>query len=193
MGVIQVFGLPLSAVEPLPNELLVQVFGEDIGSIQEVPSQVIVFDEGHADQIITLPPVDVIVTAPQGPRGPPGADGAAGEASVVREAAQALGGQRVVKALDTGEVDYASSDQPDDGDLILGITKGAVNAHEDATVQTGGTMTDVTWTWIAGPVFCGLNGVLTQTVPTSGFVCRVAKALSASTILINVEEAIILA
>jgi len=192
-SVIQVFGLPLYTIEPIPNDLISAVFGGDTGTIQDVPENIITISNEDVQQIQEMPQVDYIITNPAGPPGAPGQDGAAGEAVVVREAAQALGGHRVVKPVASDEVDYASSDIAGDGDLILGITKGAAAAGDDVQVQVGGTMTEGSWNWILGPVYCGLNGVLTQVVPTSGFVCRVAKALSPTTILVNVEEAFLLA
>lgn len=189
-GVIQVFGLPLDTIQPIPGDLITTVFGDDPGTIQECPTNVItISDESQTQNIQDIPQIDTIITSPQGP---PGADGEMGESAVDRIAAQALGGHRVVKPVANGEVDYASHDVPTDGDLILGITKHAAVAGDTITVTTGGTMENTSWTWAIGPIYCGLNGVLTQTVPATGFMCRVAKALSPTVIFVNVEEAILL-
>ena len=150
-----------------------------------------------ADLVIVTPLPDLTVSAswegPPGPQGPPGAPGQAGASFYVAVAFQDLGGNRVVKPLPAGQVDYASSNVPSDGDQILGITQGAAMQGETVNVQTTGPMAESSWNWVVGgAVYCGLNGVLTQVPPTAGFLCRVGKATQPTEIFINVEEAIIL-
>lgn len=128
----------------------------------------------------------LVVVSQKGPRGP------AGGQAVTRVAAQALGGHRVVRALASGEVDYASADTPAHAEFIVGITAGAASAAAIATVRTGGELAELSWTWTPGPIFCGVNGVLTQTVPTSGFIRQVAVAETATRILIDLRPPIVL-
>jgi len=135
---------------------------------------------------VTVQPTDaaVIVITHTGPRGPAGD----AVASVDKIAAQALGGNRVVKIAPAGEVDYASSASPGDGALVLGVTTGAAVMGASIEVQTGGEMVELSWTWTLGPVFLGLNGLLTQTAPTSGFIQQIGIALSATVLLIDVQQ-----
>lgn len=127
--------------------------------------------------------------------GPPGGTGTGGASqSIIRNAVvQPLGGNRIVRAVDGG-VDYASSDDLADAEAIVGFTQTSAILDAPVVVQTGGEMVEGSWNWTVGaPVYCGLNGLPTQDPPTSGFMCRVGKATAVDTILINVEEAIILA
>lgn len=127
--------------------------------------------------------------------GPPGGAGTGGASqSIIRNAVvQPLGGNRIVRAV-TGGVDYASSDDLADAEAIVGFTQTSAVLDAPVVVQTGGEMTEGSWNWtVGGPVYCGLNGLPTQVPPVTGFMCRVGKATAVDTILINVEEAIILA
>lgn len=89
--------------------------------------------------------------------------GARGDAGGVarRTANAALGGHRVVKGLASGNAAYASSDTVGDASLILGITEHAVDSGAEVTIRYQGDMEEGSWNWSPGPVFCGVNGVLT--------------------------------
>lgn len=150
-----------------------------------------------ADLAIGVRPNDLAVAltdiGPPGPQGPPGSGGGAGATLVSTAVVQPLGGNRIVRAV-SGGVDYASSDDLADAEAILGLTQTSAILDAPVVVQTAGEMTEVSWNWtVGGAVYCGLNGLPTQDPPTSGFLCRVGKAVDSDTILINVEEAIILA
>ncbi|HVZ17222.1 MAG TPA: hypothetical protein VG897_08905 [Terriglobales bacterium] len=135
---------------------------------------------------------DVTVIGPDlpGPPGPQGPQGPSGGSTFTRIAAQALSGQRVVKAVPGGKVDYASADQSGDALLIEGITTGAASSGAEATVQSTGEMTDVAWSWALGPVFCGLNGQLTQAPPNAAWICQIGLAIDATTIVIGIRPPI---
>ncbi|HRO02418.1 MAG TPA: hypothetical protein PLS69_02285 [Terricaulis sp.] len=127
-----------------------------------------------------------------GARGPAGPAGAPGGASFARIASVALGGHRVVRALPNDEVAYASSADPTHADLIIGITTGAANESEEISVAAGGEITEGSWTWTPGPVFCGVNGVLTQTPPASGFIRQIGTADAPDRLIIDLRPPIYL-
>lgn len=113
--------------------------------------------------------------------------------SLIKTADQALGGGRIVRATGASNVDYADKDTPADMTTVLGVTLGAVISGADTTVVTLGEMVDVTWNWTPdGTLYLGSNGLITQTVPTTGFLICVGVALSATTILIRLSSPIIL-
>jgi hypothetical protein len=58
------------------------------------------------------------------------------------EAAQALGGHRVVLAAGGNTVDYASSANAGHAGKVIGITTGAVNGGAEADVRVSGEMID---------------------------------------------------
>jgi hypothetical protein len=147
------------------------------------------------DLAITTPLTDLaVVSTDIGPPGPKGDPGTGAATVIVAIAAQSLGGHRVVKPVAGGKVNYASSETAGDGDQILGITQGAAVADAETVIQTGGVMEEPSWDWPVGAaIYCGISGLLTATPPTEGFLCRIAKAIEPTKILINVEEAFILA
>lgn len=124
--------------------------------------------------------------------GPPGPAGPAGGAELTRAAAQALGGHRVVRALGDGSVNYASADEIAHAELILGVTMEAAAMGASVRVRSAGEISEGSWAWALGPVFCGLNGVLTQTPPASGFLRQIGFADAADRIIIDLKPAIIL-
>lgn len=104
-----------------------------------------------------------------------------------------LSGHRVVKTTTSGKVGYADKDTINDSSIILGITQGASVDLATAYVQYDGKMTEPSWSWTMGDqIFCGNSGVLTQTCPTTGFICQVAVPLSPTSILIEIHQPILL-
>jgi hypothetical protein len=134
------------------------------------------------------------VTAPvyigqRGEQGEDGAPGVAGGVVVTCVAGEALGGHRVVVLNADAEAVYASNVVPEHLHKVLGLTTGAVLLGAEATVQTGGEMTEPTWAWtLDAPIFLGANGLLTQTTPASGFMLVVAFPVTATKIFIKLRE-----
>lgn len=102
---------------------------------------------------------------------------------------ETLGGNRIVVSKD-GDAFYSDPSVLVDGGKVVGITTTATNLDDPCLVQTSGIMTEGTWTWNEGPVYNGSNGVLTQTAPISGFVLQIGIAVSATSILINIQQSI---
>jgi hypothetical protein len=137
-----------------------------------------------AKVIPTAPSVSVQLTT-KGARGDAG--------GITRRIANvALGGHRVVKGLASGNAAYASSDVSGDNALILGITEHAADADAEVSVRYQGDMEEGSWNWSPGPVFCGVNGVLTQTPPSTGFVCQVGVSDKPTRINVNIGPALVL-
>jgi hypothetical protein len=108
-------------------------------------------------------------------------------------AAQALGGHRVVRITALDEVDYASSSNVSHANTAIGITTGAASGGANTSVRMSGVLEEVSWSWAPGePVFLGVDGVLTQTAPTTGFVCEVGVAYKATGIFVDIKPSIIL-
>lgn len=101
-----------------------------------------------------------------------------------RTAGEALGGHRAVKLDSDGKAYYVSPSDAD-VDAIVGVTSGASSQDTPVNIVLNGEMTENSWTWTPGPVWLGANGVLTQTVPTSGAVVRVGTALGATTMFVE--------
>lgn len=130
----------------------------------------------------------------RGAAGTPGSGG--GGASgffTTANAAEALGGQRVVYASALGSVSHADSGNVAQVGLVVGVTTGAVVMGDDVLIQTAGPMTDPSFAFSPGPVYFDSNGVLTQTLPVAGFIQQVALALSNTEIEIQLNPALVLA
>lgn len=147
---------------------------------------------GARKTIVSVKSNNRVQAATIGIRGLPGADGAS-TTSVSKTAFRNLGGQRVVIAKNATEVDYADKNTPGHANVIFGITENAASAGSENFVKIFGEMTETSWNWTIGqPIFCGANGLLTQTVPQTGFLIIVATAISPDTIFINIRQPILL-
>jgi hypothetical protein len=108
----------------------------------------------------------IVERVQQGPAGPPGPVGPSGASSLSFVAGEALGGHRVVKLNPDGFAYHASADTPGDLAVVVGVTLGACSLGATADVIRSGEIIEPSWTWVPGlPIFLGLNGVLTQTLP----------------------------
>jgi hypothetical protein len=129
----------------------------------------------------------VAVAAP-GPQGTPGAPGGT---SAPRIADGVLGGHRIVRSTGANSVGYASSDNPLHGDDTQGMTLGAAVDGGTVNVQRVGPVTFNGWSWSQGePVFLGVDGLPTQTAPTSGFIQVIGHAEAPDTLYLQIEPPI---
>lgn len=137
---------------------------------------------------------ELVEVARQGAPGPSGEAGPAGPSAeqLTLPATTAIGGQRAVRFLN-GHLAYASSLNVGDANLVLGISVNAASPGGEVVVQTSGLMTDGYWTWTPdAPIFCGVQGVLTQVLPTTGFILILGVALSATRILVGAKMPLII-
>ncbi len=132
---------------------------------------------------------NIVVEGLAGIRGPQGLPGIATSTDQY-EAGQALSGHRAVR-IRGGLAYYCDAAQTSDAGKAIGITVGAVLQGGLATVQTLGKLTEPSWNWNEGPVFVGPNGVLTQSTAGQAFTQQVGVAVSATSIDINPQLAII--
>jgi hypothetical protein len=94
-------------------------------------------------------------------------------------------------ALANGSAIQADSTQLAQQGNVLGVAANGANAGGSVNVQYAGPLEYNGWNWTLGePVFLGANGVLTQTVPTSGFLQIVGVPLNPTTLLVQMQPAI---
>lgn len=137
--------------------------------------------------------VDIGVVTVEGPPGPEGASGSGGsDASLSFTAATALSGHKAVRAIGDGSVGYASADQVAQAGTVVGVTTGAAGIGNPISVVAEGIVDEPSWSWGAGPVWLGLNGALTQTIPQSGVLQRIGLALSPTRLLVALTPPILL-
>lgn len=112
-------------------------------------------------------PITVMAPAAQGLPGRRGEIGPSGGSTFSRIAVRDLGGHRWVYEVDRDRVDYASCDRLDIFSLTLGLTLGAAEAGSSVDVTRREQITHEGWSWARGAVFLGLDGQLTQQLPTA--------------------------
>lgn len=76
---------------------------------------------------------------------------------------------------------------------IVGIALTTTTIGNPVTIQNSGVITYSGWNWSLGqPIFIGSAGVLTQTVPISGFVQTIGVAITAQSFVINISIPILI-
>ena len=113
------------------------------------------------------------------------------------QASSAISGGRIVKWISGVGIQYASSGNLADLGVDLSLTLNAASAGDWVTLQRTGLVSEPAWNWTPNlPVFLGLGGLPTQTVPTlpdSKFSLRIGTALSPTLLSLSFSEPLVLA
>jgi hypothetical protein len=105
-------------------------------------------------------------------------------------AGMSISALRCITTNSSGEAVYATPDTLANA-VVIGISTTAGNTGETITIKTSGQLSDASWNWTKGAIYLGANGVLTQTAPSGGsIVVHVAKAITATTIIIDIDTTI---
>lgn len=145
--------------------------------------------DGSASVSVTEEEHTVTLGAIQGPQGPPGPPGSGGPQTVFYTAGEDISGHRVVRVSGSTAY-YADSGTPSHINTVVGISTGAAASGNTVTVQVSGELTEPSWTWSPGAVFLGVSGQLTQTPPATGLFLKLGKAMTPTTLLIDLQPAI---
>jgi hypothetical protein len=73
---------------------------------------------------------------------------------------------------------------------IVGITNQASVTGSPIDIVTSGMIHDDSWSLLDGPVFLGVNGILTQSAPTSGYLVVIGYSASSKDIRLNIGQPI---
>lgn len=113
---------------------------------------------------------------------------------IIVAAGSALSALRVVRPDAIGRAVYASSNTVADAEMVYGMTiTAAAGAGLPVTVLLSGYYTDASWAWdLTKPIWLGVNGVLTQTSPATGFTQAVARPLTATSLEFGTHQSFIL-
>lgn len=130
----------------------------------------------------------------QGPPGPRGPAGQAGGSTVSKTAGENLGGNRLTRLNASEQAVYASADQITHAGFVFGMTLGAATSGADVDLMRSGELEEVSWNWTPGlPVYLGLNGVPTQTLPPEAvFSLVIGFPITPTKLVISIREPIIL-
>lgn len=126
----------------------------------------------------------------RGPQGPQGVPGAGNSISIT--ATSPIGGNRAVRGDGLGSVAYADSSDVTHIGKCIGITMNAASIGETLEIAISSEITEPSWNWAIGPIYLGVNGLLTQTVPSTGFVQRIGTAVSATRVVVLVHQPILI-
>jgi len=104
-----------------------------------------------------------------------------------------LSGHRVVIKDNDGKIYYADKDTPTHLWKVLGITFASALLGNTVNIEAFGRVVETSWAWVMGvPIFCGNNGILTQSPPSSGFSLILGTPMSATEMFVNIKQAIML-
>ena len=86
---------------------------------------------------------------------------------------------RAVHVNAAGEAFLADSTDISQVDSVVGISLGPAGLGGQFAVQKFGRITNPAWSWtVGGGIFFDSSGILTQTVPTTGYWMNVAKVIN---------------
>lgn len=94
-----------------------------------------------------------------------------------------------------GKLYVASSLDTSNRFTIAGMTTSAVTSGDEVTIQTRGSLFNSGWSWnLASPhaLYLVASGQISQTAPTSGFVCQVGFVTATNEMFLDIGEKILL-
>ena len=144
----------------------------------------------HAPEVRT----SVVVRGVPGPVGPDGPPGPAGGATLIPVGGVPLSGHSAVALSADGTLSRADCTHSAHRGSVLGIVANAYVAGADAVVSNNTPLEHAGWAWAPGPVFVGIAGQLTQSLPPGALFSQViGQAVSPTRVLIDVQPPINLA
>lgn len=132
-----------------------------------------------------------IMVGQRGAQGRPGTDTGGGIQTIVRTAGETISALRVV--FESQAKAYFVDPALPSVYQALGVAITSASSESEVTIQTQGFIDDAAWSWDEGFVWCGPNGTLTQTPPTSGWDFIIGFATSATRLYIDLNEPVLLA
>lgn len=158
---------------------------------QLVPEITVVTQATVTSLVQQIEPKITLITAGVGLQGPPGPRGLAGTALNVELAQVDIGGHTAVVMDLNGRCIIADPTNPHHFS-VTGITANAVIAGNEVELVTTGSLEHLGWTFTVGsPIFLGLAGVLTQTLPINAVFSKVlGTAVSPTRVSLDFQPAI---
>jgi len=109
----------------------------------------------------------------------------------VRVAGEVISALRVV--YESGDRVFKLDQTSNNVQGLLGISVTAAQEGGSIKIQRDGTIETPGWTWAEGLVFLGMDGLLTQVVPTTGWEVVVGYAPSPTRLNLDFDEPVLLA
>lgn len=112
----------------------------------------------------------------------------------IRQAGAAVGGHRVVSADSNGQARHTDLASASSVEAVLGLAVNAADAGGRVRIRQGGVVVEPSWSWtVPGALYCGGDGVLTQTPPTGGAVLPVGVAIAGDAMVVRIGVPVYLA
>lgn len=155
--------------------------------VAAAPEKTVVVVDGDRPVVLVDDAPDVFVVA-FAEQGIPGADGST---RTTYDADAVVSGHRALIVTAGGKVRHADQALAAHFGAVVGVSTNAADADAPVVVQSNGVVDFNGWAWTAdSPVFLSNNGLLTQSVPTGGFVQIIGWARSATRLLVNIQPPI---
>lgn len=147
----------------------------------------------HLDIDVTLQPIhvdvqlappariDVAAQGVPGPQGPPGVVG------VSVQALTDLNALTVVKVMASNVARPASSNNPNDGEAVTGVTTVAARAGEQVPIRTSGALSVPGGGLTVGNLYLGPDGALTPNSTTGVFMLRIGYAATPTLLIVRID------
>ncbi len=180
----------MSACEVTVNRPSRTVVVTPVERVVEVnASRRVVEVRAFAPVIEVQPRLRRVEIAARGLRGEMGLQGLPGEtegATFLVPAGATIHGHRVVRA-EGGSLYHPDPATAAHADQVIGIALQAGSAPAPVLVRAHGQITEASWSWAEGPIWCGADGQLTQTPPPTGWLLQVARVVSPTTITVDID------
>lgn len=108
------------------------------------------------------------------------------------DAAQDILAYKIITVNTSGDAVYASSDNLDHVNRILGIAKGSVQTGHKVHIRNKGLLSNSGWSWTPNQIlYLGLNGDITANPNIGLFSNSIGFAVTNNIILVNISRSII--
>lgn len=154
--------------------------------VDRTANRTVVARSGTAERIQTSQ--TTVRQIAQGPQGPPGESEGA---TFIATAGETIHGGRAVRVVN-GVAYHPSILNEEHADQVVGVAVQSTAVGLEFAVRTGGVYTELSAPWTGdGTVWCGDNGVLTQTPPTSGWLLQIGRVISTTSFNVDVDEPVL--
>lgn len=133
----------------------------------------------------------------QGVAGPPGKDAVPSalieQIYIKLKVTDPISGHRVICTDSVGSPTYCDATIASHANIAIGIsTMAATEFGADLSIQHAGILSEPSWNFMAGPVYVGVNGTLTQSLSECSFIQQVGVAITPTSIIVGLKPALVL-
>ncbi len=117
-----------------------------------------------------------------------------GNISILEPVSQFIAGENIgsnlAVRLHNGQIFLASQNISTHANKVIGITSTSAQQNNPISVQTTGQLNGLFGLIADEPIFLSINGILTQNIPTTGFIQQVGIAITSTTMFISIQPSL---